>query len=78
MPLNCFFKNVRKSYYEVEERKDQGIDLYRLKGRNQKAEYPLFEFSIVHNWRNDNAFIMLTPNTFIGPDDKMVLYKRHP
>ena len=70
-----FFKNVRKSYYEVDERKDQGIDLYRLKKRNKKAEYALIEMAIVHNWRNDNAFIMITPNTYIGPTDKMAVGK---
>ena len=68
-----FFKNIRKSYYLVEERKEQGIDLYTFEDQNSDAYYPLIVVSIVHNWRNDNAFLMASPNTYIPQDARLLI-----
>ena len=57
-----FFKNIRKSSYITEERDDQGLTIYRLEELAEQKDYPFLDVSIVHNWRNDNAFVMLQPN----------------
>ena len=51
-----FFKNIRKSYYEIEEIPESGIEMYRLKS-DKELSTPLKPF-IVYNWRQDFASIM--------------------
>ena len=51
-----FFKNVRKSEYTLEERKEAGLELYSQEDlllRNQ------FKPVIIINWRSDMAFFYL-------------------
>ena len=64
-----YFKNVRESYYNVEDREDQGIKIYRFEDWNYDANYPLIDLQIVYNWRNDNAFVMASPNAYFLEGD---------
>ena len=56
-PDLLYFKNVRSYYYRLTEDETSGFHLYRNKG----FAFPQFEeplrLMIVHNWRNDEAFI---------------------
>ncbi len=65
-----YFKNMRRSEYDVEERKEQGLDIYTPENR-EDVKYPMIELSIVHNWRNDNAFIMIQPNVYLTPGSQI-------
>lgn len=58
-----FFKNVRKPYYDVEINKEAKIEVYRLnKILKQKV---MMVPTIVYNWRDDQAFILLeSENSF--------------
>ncbi|MEL7145624.1 MAG: hypothetical protein AAFO69_04590 [Bacteroidota bacterium] len=51
-----YFKNVRESYYEIEEK--DGIKIYRLKDY-QEVDSSFFQPMIVFHWRSDRAFLML-------------------
>ncbi len=51
-----FFKNVRKSEYTVEERKEAGLELY---SRSDLLIQNQFKPIIIINWRTDRAFFYL-------------------
>lgn len=55
-----FFKNIRQSYYDKEEMKDAKLDVYKIKDRKESA---LLQPVIVINWRYDEAYLLLEPNT---------------
>lgn len=61
-----FFKNVRRSYYEVEAMEEAKLEIYRLKSRVKESQSPLLNLSIVNNWRYDEAYILLEPNEAAG------------
>jgi len=51
-----FFKNLRQSDYDVENKSDAGINVYRHKKLfNSDVE---LKPSLVHNWRTDNAYLI--------------------
>ena len=52
-----YFKNLRQFYYQSRELKDGQFTAFRLKA-DSLPSVPL-QFSIVHNWRMDEAYIML-------------------
>ena len=57
-----FFKNVRQTYYDLEEMEAAKLDIYRLKKRTEEAARPLINLAIVNNWRYDEAYLLLEPN----------------
>lgn len=81
-----FFKNVRRSYYDLEERRDAGIELYTL-SEYEDVQNPTLLPTIAYNWRNDFVSIMLAiekpseddvPITLLfgeeGPDQDKMLF----
>jgi hypothetical protein len=60
-----FFHNVRSPYYDKEEMPDAGLRVYRLGRRVQDENRPLLNLAIVHNWRRDQAFILIEPSTYL-------------
>lgn len=59
-----FFKNVRQVYYDLEEQAPTKLRLYRIKTRRQVADSPILHLALVHNWRYDEAYIILEPNAY--------------
>ncbi|UZR94085.1 hypothetical protein [Chondrinema litorale] len=59
-----FFKNMRQPYYDLEEKKEAGLELFRLQDRIEDDSHALLNLCIIFNWRNDDAFIYLEPNNF--------------
>lgn len=59
-----FFKNMRQTYYDIEQKKDAGIEIYKLQDRLSDSTQALIDLSIVFNWRVDKAFIYIEPNSF--------------
>ncbi len=57
-----YFKNVRSYFYEVWDDPKSGFVHYRIKSRNQNPAGPSINFLILHNWRFDEAYVMLEPN----------------
>ncbi len=54
-----YFKNMRRSYYETEERQEAAIELYTLSDYSE-IQTPLMKPVIAYNWRNDFVSIMLS------------------
>ena len=61
-----FFKNVRRSYYDVEVMEEAKLEIYRLEKRVQESDGPVLNISIVNNWRYDEAYVLLEPNSAAG------------
>lgn len=68
-----YFKNVRESYYSVDDRQDQGIKVFVYEDWNLEATYPLLNLSIVYNWQNDKAFVMANPNPYFPESAQIVV-----
>ncbi len=61
-----FFKNLRQPYYDKEEMAAAKMDVYRLKKRNTANEHPVINLAIVNNWRYDEAYLLLEPNSLLS------------
>ncbi|QSE98031.1 hypothetical protein [Fulvivirga lutea] len=57
-----FFKNVRQSYYDLEENKAANFNVFRLSKRVQSVDRPLLNLAIVINYRQDEAYLLLEPS----------------
>ena len=66
-----YFKNVRRSYYDVTVLEAAKLETYRFKKRVTDSEEPIINLAIVNNWRYDEAYILLEPNKMFtrGLDD---------
>ena len=67
-----YFRNMRRSYYEMEERKEAAIELYTL------SDYEAFEAAmlkptIAYNWRNDFVAVMLDASDKLKDEDNLVV-----
>ncbi|WP_053406412.1 hypothetical protein [Persicobacter sp. CCB-QB2] len=54
-----FFKNVRRAYYDVEEKPDVNISIYRFEEWEELKEKPLLRTAIIHHWVANRAFVFL-------------------
>lgn len=61
-----YFKNMRESYYDVEER--EGIKIYRFEEYGELDSF-LIKPVIVYHWRTDRAFLMLEFDPSITNDE---------
>lgn len=66
-----FFKNVRQTYYERNEIEAAKIDFY--KNKKLLKEEPLIFPLIVHNWREDEAYILLEFDEKIAEQEQLSL-----
>lgn len=57
-----YFKNVRSPYYDIENRRDAKMTVYRHGKRSKDTNSPTLVFSIIINQLNDEAYIFLEPN----------------
>lgn len=69
-----FFKNVRQSYYDLEENKAAKFNVFRHENRVKEADHPLLNAAIVVNFMNDEAYILLEPNEQLVDLDKLHLF----
>lgn len=69
-----FFKNVRQIYYDKEELSAAKLDLFRLKKRNESSDWPVLNLVIVNNWRYDEAYVLVEPNTAFDDAQAFQLY----
>lgn len=61
-----FFKNLRQTEYDYQDLGAAKLNIYRHKKRNQAADYPHFVLALVHNWRYDEAYLVLEANELLG------------
>lgn len=57
-----FFKNVRQSYYDLEEMEAAKLEIFRIKKRSDSQDRPIIHLAMVNNWRYDEAYLLLEPN----------------
>lgn len=67
-----FFKNIRQTYYDKEEMEAAKLEIYRLKKRNTLNEGAVINLAIVNNWRFDEAYLLLEPNSLLQLDQLSV------
>mgnify|MGYP001828815496 CR=1 FL=1 len=58
-PSELFFKNVRQSYYDLEERQDARMNVFRM-STNDRDSLELY-VAIIHHWALDKAYLWLEP-----------------
>ena len=65
-----FFKNIRKSEYQVDENTQAGIDSYLLKDlkTNYSGSSPTLIPNLLINWRQDMAYVMLSGDSEFDAD----------
>ena len=61
-----YFKNIRESYYNVEEK--DGIKVFRLKAYDD-IEKSVMKPMIVYHWRTDKAYLMLEFSDDVDAED---------
>jgi len=73
-----FFKNIRELYYEKEVMEEAKLDIYRLKSRSVSEEQPVLNLAIVMNWRLDEAYLLIEPNSFLSDLDRFEIIWKDP
>lgn len=68
-----FFKNVRQSYYDMEEMEAAKLNVFRYKKRDQSIDTPIIQLAIVDNWRFDEAYVLLEPNDYLNGESDFVV-----
>lgn len=62
-----YFKNVRQLYYDFQEiPPGSSRNVYRLKSRYKEDDYPVLYPTIVVDWVNDQASVLIEPNNYPG------------
>ncbi len=67
-----YFRNVRQSAYFIDDNAEAGLILYRNK-RWLKSGNPSFTPVIVHNWRQDKAYMLIEWRNVEKPEPAMQL-----
>ncbi len=71
-----FFRNMRQSYYDVEEMKPAKIEVFRIGERSEDPMAAVIPVKIIHQWANDKAYAMVEANEFLnGMDTLTVVWK---
>ncbi|MCC5930951.1 MAG: hypothetical protein JJU28_17025 [Cyclobacteriaceae bacterium] len=73
-----FFKNLRSPYYDLEDREDVKMLVYRFSKRNKTEEKPILGLALVIHWIKDEAFLLFEPNHFFDTPEPVVIYCTNP
>lgn len=66
-----FFKNMRQSYYDLEENEAAKFNVFRYEDRVQKADHPLLNLAIVINYLQDEAYLLLEPDEHLRNQERL-------
>jgi hypothetical protein len=66
-----FFKNVRQLFYEREANTAAQLDLYRIRERRLDPQVAVLSPLIVHNWRHDEAYVLMEKNRYLAATDSL-------
>lgn len=67
-----FFKNVRQTDYDKVEMKEAKLNVFRIQERTPEADYPNLIPAIVINWRHDEAYLLIEPNSLVPQDSILI------
>jgi hypothetical protein len=68
-----FFKNVRQTAYDKQGLAGSDIEIYRLKERSTKENYPVVNLAIALNWMHDQAYLVVETNEYLRNEDSVVV-----
>lgn len=63
-----FFKNIRQSYYDLEEKSAAKLNVFRYEDRSLAEDHPVINLAIIHNYMEDEAYILIEPNEIIADE----------
>ena len=66
-----FFKNIRQSYYDLEELKPANLNIFRLKKRPLELDLPVVNVAIVMNWVKDEAYVLVEPGPLLQDEPNL-------
>lgn len=69
-----FFRNMRQSYYDLEEHKPSKSEMFRISERDISEEKPNLNVVIRHAPIQDKAFIMVESNSKLADLDMIVVF----
>ena len=72
-----FFKNVRQVYYNLERQEQTKLDIYRHKKRQERSESPIINLAIAHNWRFDEAYLLIESNSYFRNFQDIQIHWKH-
>jgi hypothetical protein len=72
-----FFKNVRQSYYDLEENQAAKFNVFRFSERNVNPEEAVLNLAIVINYLQDEAYLLIEPSKIIA-DEEIMLNAENP
>jgi len=66
-----FFKNMRQSYYDLEENKAAKFNVFRFEDRLKTDSIPVINLAIVNNYLHDEAYLLVEPNEYLADIDPL-------
>lgn len=73
-----FFKNVRQIYYDFQDLPKARWHAFRHSDRYKGDEMPSINPVIVIDWFNEQANLLIEPNSVLQAEDKLVVRERNP
>ena len=73
-----FFKNIRASYYDKEEKKETRWEIYRHKDLYKEFDSLGLKIAIILNVLHDEAYIMVEPGDALQQQDEIVVHTLDP
>jgi hypothetical protein len=69
-----FFRNVRQSYYDLEEHKVSKSEMFRISEREISEDKPNLNVMIRHVPIQEKAFVMIEPNALLNELDTIIVF----
>lgn len=69
-----FFKNLRQSYYDLQDMEAAGMKVFRFSDRSIAEDHPVINLAIVMQWRLDEATIFVEPNAFLQEAEQINIH----
>lgn len=73
-----FFKNVRSPYYDLEDREDVKMLVYRFSKRYETEDKPVLGLALIIHWIKDEAFLLFEPNDYFDTNEPVIIYGKNP
>lgn len=71
-----FFRNLRQTYYHIEEMPEAGIRIYRHKNLpSYDTAAAMIDVGIMVNWKMSKAYILVQPSPILGDSVTLFLEK---
>lgn len=65
-PSRLYFNNIRSNVYYRERKPNTKIDIYKHRKLKVNRKEPLIQPKIVNNWLQDEAYIFIDKNNYLG------------